>query len=1011
MSSDNASKKGAQQEGLRITGNVTDLKGEPLIGVNVMVKGTQAGVMTDINGAYSISVPNKYAILSFSYIGFVPKEEKVDSRRIVNIILEEDVGQLEEVVVVGYGTQKKASVVGSISTVEPGRLDVGTTRSLSNNLVGNVGGIIGAQRSGEPGYDNSDFWIRGINTFGGNRSPLVLVDGIERSLNDLDVVEIASFSVLKDAAASAVYGVRGANGVIIITTKRGKAGKTNISVKTEHSITEPVKMPSFLGSADYLQLLYDVAKQDNVSPLYEQDIIDKYRTGYDTELYPDVDWVKAISNDQAQNTRVSLDINGGTEKLRYSFVGAYYNEEGIIKRDEEQSWNSSLRVNRFNMRSNVDMNLTPTTLINFSIGGYLQKRISPPQSIDDLFSAAFSTPPFVHPIVYQNGKIPRRSGRDNPWARTTQTGYERRASSKLESTFSVEQDLKVILSGLKAKAIFSYDYYSANGVTRSKEPIYYTPATSRDPETGELLLSDGTIGQEFLGHSLSSEWGNNSIYLEGNLTYDKTFGEHAINALFLYNQRDYDDGDKLPHRRQGFAGRAAYTYGGRYIGEFNFGYNGSENFSKGKRFGFFPSIAVGWIMSEEAFWENYRKAFNKVKFRMSYGLAGNDQLDGRRFAYVTTIGDTGGYDWGTNGSFFYRAGRREGEIGISDLTWETVAKTNLGLELGLFNIAELQIDFFQEKRKDIFMQRNNFPNSAGFATMPWANFGKVTNRGFEVTLDLNKQVNKDFFIGARGTLTYAKNKVTENDEAIGIKGTHRSSIGKPVGQIFGLVAEGLFTEDDFEDVEKGVLKPDIPMHKFTNRVYPGDIKYKDFDEDGEITEKDRTAIGGTTNPELVYGFGVSTRYKNVDFGFLFQGNGRTYRVIGRGADFIPGANSGTTGNIYSNAYDSWTVDNPRQDAFYPRLHYGYNANNAQESTWWLKDMSMLRLKNLEIGYALPKSITRPAAISYARVFLRGTNLFCLSDFKLWDPEIDTPSNNGLRYPIMRSYSIGLEVNF
>lgn len=999
---------------ITIKGNVTDMQGEALVGVSVVRKEDPSkGTVTDIDGNYSIEVKDKNSIIQFRYIGFVPKEETVNNRKIINVIMQEDVGQLEEVVVVGYGTQKKASVVGSISTIEPGKLEVGTTRSISNNLAGNVAGIIGVQRSGEPGYDNSEFWIRGINTFGGARSPLVLVNGIERSLNDLDVAEIESFSVLKDASASAVYGVRGANGVILITTKKGVAGKTNISIKAEHSLAEAVKLPEFLNSADYLQLLHDVAIQDGVRPLYEPDIIDKFRTGYDPELYPDVNWMDAITNDFANNTRVSLDINGGSEKLRYSFVAAYFNEQGILKNDESQEWNSRLSVNRFNMRSNVDMNLTPTTLVQFNIGGYLQKRLSPPQSIDNLFSDAFNTPPYVHPPVYENGKIPKLNQRVNPWALATQRGYERRASSKLESTFSVEQDLKAITPGLKAKGIFSYDYYSENFVRREKTPIYYIPAIARDPETGELILGDGTQGQEFLGHEKGGEYGDNSIYLEASLNYDRTFGDHNISGLFLYNQRDYDNGDKLPFRRQGIAGRAAYIYKGRYISEVNFGYNGSENFAKGNRYGFFPSIAVGWIMSEEPWMASLNNKLNKVKFRFSHGLTGNDQFPdlSRRFAYITTIGEYSEYNWGIGGSFFHRAGRREGEIGVTNITWETVTKTNLGIELGLFNLAEIQIDFFKEKRKDIFMKRKNYPASAGFANLPWANFGKVDNQGFEVTLDLNKEISKDWFVSVRGTMTYAKNKVVENDEAMGIRGTHRSMIGLSIDTESILYDDGLFTEDDFLDVEKGILKPEIPEHNFSSRVYPGDIKYKDLDGDGVITEKDKTGARGTVNPEIVYGFGVNTSYKNFDLGVMFQGNGRTYRTIGDGAGFIPAADSGTTGNIYSNAYDSWSEENPSQDVFYPRLHFGYNANNAQRSTWWLKSMAMLRLKNLELGYTFSKNLIRPAAMTHARIFLRGTNLLCLSDFKLWDPEINTPSDNGLKYPIMRTFSIGLEVSF
>ncbi|GBU07117.1 SusC/RagA family TonB-linked outer membrane protein [Bacteroidales bacterium] len=1002
-----------QRKTRRITGTILDKEGETLIGVSVLVKGTKTGAVTNFDGMYIVDVPEG-AVLQFSYLGFLKQEVAVGRDDMINITMLEDDNALDEVVVVGYGTQKRASVVGSISTIEPGRLQSGTTRSLSNNLVGNIGGIIGAQRSGEPGYDNSDFWIRGISTFagGGARNPLVLVDGIERSLNNLDASEIESFSVLKDASATAIYGVRGANGVIIVTTKRGKIGKTSVRVNMEHGITEAVKMPSFLGAAPYMQLLNDIGRQNGaINLLYDPQRIENTRLGVDDDLYPNIDWVDEISNKHGYNSRASVDISGGNERLRYAFVTAYYHEDGIMKRDKNQEWDSSLRLDRYNIRSNVDMDLTSTTLLRVNLGGYLQKRFSPAVGIDDLFNDAFSTPPFVHPVRYSSGQIPKVPERTNPWARATQDGYERDAQSKLETLVSVEQDMKSILPGLKTKVSFSFDSFSRNGVKRSKSPDYYNVATGRDPETGALDLIVSSYGQEFLGHERIQHWGDNSTYLEGNITYNQVFNsKHALDALVLYNQRDYDNGDKLPYRNQGFAGRLSYTLSSKYIAEVNFGYNGSENFAKGKRFGFFPSVAAGWIMSEEAFMQDYNKTFSKIKFRFSHGLVGNDKLDGRRFAYVTTIedeGGNGGYYWG-NTADFHRNGKWEGDIGVPQLTWETVAKTNLGVELGLWNMIDLQVDFFDERRRDIFMQRKNFPNSAGFASLPWANFGKVDNKGFDITMDVNKRISKDIFISARGTLTYAKNKIVEQDEDMGVIGTNRSSTGLPVGQIFGLIAEGLFTEADFIDVDKGILIEGLPKHTFS-AVRPGDIRYKDMNGDNEINEKDRSPIGGTVDPQLVYGFGVNLNYKSFDFGFLFQGSDKTYRTIGRGGFFMPGSTQGATGNIYTNAYDSWTVENPSQDVFYPRLSIGTNANNSQESTWWLKDMSMLRLKNLEVGYSAPKKLIRPA--QSARFFLRGTNLLCMSGFKLWDPELNTPENNGLKYPIMRSYSVGLQVNF
>jgi TonB-linked SusC/RagA family outer membrane protein len=1004
-----------QAQNRNIKGKVIDTEGNALPGTVVQIQGTTIGVATNDDGDYILNNVANGSILEFRLVGFVSQEIKVTGdKTVINAILQEEIESLEELVVVGYGTQRKVSVVAAITTIEPAKLKTSTTRSLSNNLAGNLGGIIGVQRSGEPGNDNSNFWIRGISTFAGGSTPLVLIDGIERSLNDIDVQEVESLSVLKDASASAVYGVRGSNGVILITTKRGKIGKPVVNVQIEHAMTAPVQLPEFLNSADYLTLLNDINMQQYGRNWIAPEEIEKYRTGYDPELYPDVNWLDEITKDYASNTRTTLDINGGSETLRYSFVAAYFHEDGIVERDKTKEWDSSLRLNRFNLRSNVDVNVTKTTLLRFNIGGYLQTRVSPPQTISELFGGyvvgAFTTPPYVHPTHYASGELPRESGRDNPWARTTQTGFARSTMSKIESVFTVEQDITFI-QGLKARGIFSFDNYSGNSVNRSKSPEFYNPASGRDPETGKLILSIQADGQEFLGYSRGADYGNNSTYVEGSLLYDRIFGKHAINGLLLYNQRSYDNGDKLPYRNQGFAGRAAYTFDGRYIGEFNFGYNGSENFAKGQRFGFFPSFAAGWLLSEEPFMENVRNIFSKIKFRASYGMAGNDNLGGRRFAYITTINTTGGYIWGPNDAQLSRTGRQEGEIGVTDLTWETVTKTNIGLELELYKCLELQVDIFKEQRRNIFMQRVNFPASAGFTSLPWANFGKVDNQGIEATLILNKSINKDWAISVRTTATYAANKILERDEAPGVLGTTRSVLGKPINQLRGLVDDGLFTEDDFADLDVGTLKKGIPTPTFSGRVNPGDIKYKDINKDGVIDGLDQTAIGKTTDPQLVYGFAASVNYKHFDFAFLFQGNALTDRIIGLGPDFIPGAQSGTTGNIYTNAWDHWTAENPRQDVFYPRLYIGQNPNNRQSSTWWLKDMSMLRLKNLEIGYSLPRSWTERVAISHARIYLRGANLVCFSKFKLWDPELTTPNNNGSNYPLMRSISVGLDITF
>ena len=857
-----------------------------------------------------------------------------------------------------------------------------------------------------------DFWIRGISSFKGTGvSPLVLVDGIERTLDDLSAAEIESFSVLKDAAASAVYGVRGANGVILVKTKRGQLGKPKVNFHLEQGFTKPTQLPDYIGSVDYLSLMDELYMDaGNPNPLYGEEMINNYRNNVDPELYPNVNWLDAVSKDMASNTRGDLTITGGSDILRYALVASYYGERGIFVRDESKDWDSSTRLNKYNIRSNVDINVTKTTVVGISIGGYLQEQNGMAVSGQDVWNHAFETPPFVHPIQYSEGRDVRVRERTNPWAEATQHGYQTTSSSKVESLFSVEQDLKFITPGLKFKGLFSFDRYSKSWVKRHRTPTYYNPATGRDEE-GNLLLSVGTDGQEFLDTENKGEWGNKATYLEGNITYDRTFdGKHAVNAMFLYNQRDYQDGNVVPFRRMGIAGRASYTYDNRYIAEFNFGYNGSENFTKGNRFGFFPSVAVGYMLSEEKFMEKYKDTFSKIKFRASWGLTGNDQLDGRRFAFLPTIDTDGSYKWGVNNDY-NRASRFEGEFGVMNLTWETVEKLNVGTEIGLWNALDLQVDWFKEQRRDIFMQRNNIPSAAGFRKTPWANYGKVDNIGVDLSLTYNQQITKDLHIGFRGTFTYAHNTIVEMDEALGVMGTNRQRTGHSVNELFGLVADGLFTEDDFVTNDKGdlVLKEGIPSHTF-NSVRPGDIKYVDIDGDGSITNKDEVAMGGTVNPEIVYGFGATARYKQVDFNVFFQGNGKTHRFIGGVAsNFLPGSSQGAMGNVLTNYNDRWTPENPSEDVFYPRLSYGANTNNSQNSTWWLRNMSMLRMKDIEVGYTLPKRWMSRIGLENIRLYAKGSNLLTFSAFDLWDPELDT--QNGAKYPIMKSVSFGIDVNF
>ncbi len=891
-----------KEKTIRVSGTVTDKEKAALPGVNVKISGesNNAGTITDLDGHFYLNISDKNAIIEISYIGFKTQKIRVGNAINFDVILEEDISALNEVVVTGYGTQKKVSIVGAIDNIAPSKLQVGSTRSLSNNT----------------------------------------------------------------------------------------------------------KLPGFIGGADYMELLNELKENKSQLP-YSQEQIDKTRYGYDKDLYPDVNWIDQITKNYAYSTRANMSVAGGSDFLRYSLVASLYNEQGIIATDKTLPYNTGINLNRYNMRANVDLDITKTTTMRLNVGGYMQNRHGPNHSIDDLFSQAFVTSPIVYPTRYSDGTIPLVSYRSNPWATATQSGYTVGINTQLQSLISLEQNLRMITPGLKAKMSFSFDSYNYSGRIRAMNPSYYNVATGRDAE-GNLIHDILSYGDDALSFSNESNYGTKRTYLEGTLTYNRTFGKNDIDALFLYNQQSYDDGSVQPYRKQGFAGRLSYVYGGRYIGEFNFGYNGSENFAKGKRFGFFPSIALGWLVSEEHFMEKYKNTLNKLKLRASYGKVGNDNIGGRRFAYITTVyTGQGSYQWGDQGQID-RGGITEGDIGVADLTWETAWKTNIGMELGLWNALEMQVDVFNEKRSNIFMQRSTIPTQTGFITSPWANYGKVTNKGVDASLNYNTKINKDWSAGLRSTFSYAINKVTEKDEPIERIGTYRGLTGRSMNTLWGLQAERLFTKDDFD--ANGNLKFGIPTQEVgASTIRPGDIKYKDMDGDGKITDADEGYIGGTNDPRIVYGFGGNLVFRQWDLNIFFQGIADTHRIIGGSSYFIPGSGQGLLGNIYDNYQDRWTEENPSQDVFWPRLSESPNKQNYRSSTWWKKDMSFLRCKTIELGYTLPKNIIDKFHAKGVRLYLSGNNLFCFSKFKLWDPELG--SGDGLRYPPMRSLLMGIDVNF
>ncbi|TKG97460.1 SusC/RagA family TonB-linked outer membrane protein [Puteibacter caeruleilacunae] len=994
---------------IKIHGVVLDNEKKPVPMVTVVEEGTTNGVTTDIDGVYDIEVSSKKSVLTFSFIGFKKTSVEVRNQRLINVSLEPDVSKLEEVVIVGFGQQKRASVIGSMSTIEVDNLKT-PSRSITSSLAGQLSGIIAVQRSGEPGYDGADFWIRGISTFKGASSPLVLIDGVERGIGNIDPEEIASFSILKDASATAVYGVRGANGVILINTKQGKTGKINIKFRTEHGFSEPTKLPEFVDGARYKELYNEALIATGQQPVFTEEEIAITRSGEDPDLYPSVKWLDVVTNNRSTNSRYNLSLSGGSAKIRYHMVGSYFQETGMFKEDPLVDYDTNIKLKRYNFRSDVTIDVTKSTSVRLNIGGYLSDRNAPGQPVANILSNSMRVNPISFPSRYSDGTLAMTAGADgNPYTMATQTGYRQEWKNKLESMIQVKQDLDFLTKGLKAKAKFAFDTYNTNSINRTKNPDQFI-AQGRDEE-GNLEFVQTVEGQPFLGYSKSLS-GNRATYIEASVNYSRNFGNHRVGGLLLYNQREYVSTSagsaisSLPYLNQGFAARATYAYNDRYFAEFNCGYNGSENFAKGNRFGFFPSVAIGWMVTNESFMQGLQNVIDKLKIKASHGLVGNDNIGGRRFAYITTINTgAGGYKYGEPGSYYNWGGNAEGQFGNNDLTWETVRKTNLGVELGLFNSLEIQADVFYDYRSDIFIQRTSLPGSSGYTNAPWANYGEMSNKGLDVSVNYMKQINKDLQLGVRGNFTYATNTVEEKDEPER-KYAYQMRTGKRNGQQFGLIAEGLFTYDDFADVEAGTLVGEIPEHTF-GPVRPGDIRYRDINDDGVIDSYDEVAIGKATLPEITYGMGFNMNYKNFDLGVFFQGVGNTTRVM-TGTDFFP-FNNGVRGNIYTSIENRWTEENQSQDVIWPRLYSGPNGNNYRASTWWQRDASFIRLKNVELGYRISKDMARKIRLRSLRIFARGVNLYTWSkEIKMWDPELGTSS--GMKYPSLKSITFGLEIN-
>ena len=986
-----------------VSGVITDsATGETIPGVTVWVKDTQFGTTTDLDGAYTIEFKGNYGFLSVSSMGYQLEEVRLSSDAIqtINVALKPDATMLEEAVAIGYGTQKKASIVGAIATIDPSEMKVPVSK-MSNALSGRLSGVISVQQSGEPGTGSS-FWIRGISTFGANSNPLVLVDGIERSLDLVDIEDVKDFSVLKDAAATAVYGVRGANGVILITTRSGEEGKPKVNFKHESGVVTPTRISDVVDGPTFCNLYNEAYGMD----YYSKDFINNVISGSDPDLYPNVDWVNEIFRNYSYNTRTNVNVSGGTSTVKYFVSGAYYYENSFFREDPMQNYNTSIFYRKFNFRANVDVKITQHTTLNMNIANTFEQKNMPGTGSSNIYAHALMTPAISFPIVYSNGYLPGPGGGnqgDNPYSLLTQTGYRQAYYNNTQSVATLTHDFEWCLPGLTASLKASFDAFNSVWQNRTRTPEQWYNAR-RDPATGELLLTQQVQGSQTLSYGQTND-GWRAMYLEANANYQRSFGKHSVGALLLYqmSQKNYvgnsagNSQAALPYRHQGLAARAMYNYDNKYFIEFNAGYNGSENFSPGHRFGFFPSVAAGWMVSNEKFWASLEDVIDKFKIKGSWGIVGNDQIGGgRRFIYLETVVNGGGYRFGESATAY--SSLRLGDWPNENVGWEESKKLDVGFDISFFRKLNVQFDYFYENRDGIFLQRESIPQFVGVTNTPWVNLGKMRNRGIDASVQYDQKVGQ-VHLSAIGNFTFARNVILEKDQP-DYPELYMNRTGQAYNETFGYISDGLYVDET--DIRTS------PDQSFLGAQRPGDIKYKDLNLDGVIDEKDQKALGYTGVPEIVYGFGLSARWKGFDASVFFQGTGNV--KISRLSTLTAGfTNTPCLTNVYQDVVENhWSVDNPDPKADYPRLSIGTNTNNSVMSDFWLTDGSYLRLKSAEIGYTFPSKWMKAIHLSSLRVYVSGNNLATFSSFKLWDPDNMTSSTN---YPLTRVVNLGIDIKF
>lgn len=857
----------AQSEAV-LSGVITDTGGEPLPGASVTLMETKTpfGVVTDVDGKFSITVPVNSTV-EVSFLGFVSQTFRVKSSQKIHVSLVEDENVLDDVVVVGFGTQKKESVVGAVAAIKPKELTA-PVRSLTNSIAGKVAGIIAVQSSGEPGKDDAQFWIRGISTFTGNQNPLVLVDGIERPMSNVDPLEIESFSVLKDASATAVYGVRGANGVILITTRRGFDGKAKVDARYEQGFSFATKRPSYMRAYER-SVLFNEAIDANPSAAqslkYSNEEIIAMRDGTDPELYPDVDWQDVLMRKYSMNEKLSVNISGGSKWVKYFSAMSVYNQEGQYAVNNSDypwvstkigSYGKNINYIRYNFRTNVDMDITKWTRVSLGLQGNVANNVEPAEGSDNIYLWINNCAPNAFPVLYKDGKFPGRDSLYNPYIQLTQRGYKTTTTNELRTNLSISQDFSFWswAKGLSAIVRYAYDAVNYDVAKRSRDLTLYE-ALGRD-EAGDIQYKviDANKQQEYLNYS-SSASGNRSQYFEASLNYDRAFGKHEVGGLVLYYMKDYRINtassyiSSLPNRSLGIAGRVTYGYDKKYLAEVNIGFNGSENFPKGQRMGFFPAVALGWVVSNEGFLKD-NSVLTWLKLRASYGRVGSDQIRSTRFAYLSTLKDADGTsDFGLN---FNKGigGLAEDQLAAQNITWETASKYNVGLELGFWNAFRATFEGFYEKRSNIFIQPQ-VSEIAGLQNPAYANTGVMDNRGFEATLEYNKAFDNGMVFTARGNYTFARNKYIDDGKVY--KNPWQDVRGTRYGERKLYDAMHLFSKEEIDAL------PDY-YRQFSltkEQLRPGDIRYRDVNDDGKITEDDMIWTSSPSRPEQVLGLGAS----------------------------------------------------------------------------------------------------------------------------------------------------------